>query len=722
MTRMKKQIAKINLFVPAVFIMLVGIGITVAVQQFRSIQNSEAKTAKLALLDLTENGELSSVSCAPDLNFIKLTGTGTPGRAINVYLDNPRSESSPYLIQCGKKTDYHDKDYKTIGQDTVGADGKFECYLDTTDYNGTVLAGHKLFVYTYDPTTWYAYKLTGSLQGTPAPNCAVWSTNFICNKANSKNEYDTLQHNLTIKCAGKEIYNKSNRVGDMGEAILLPEGENCEATCHSLDSNFQMYGYNIGNSLGVVPDDQLTKTNNETISFKMDKSKGVYRWVFKNPNDKPIDECIKENNTPASGQSCCTGLIVVGGVCKSATSSQENFKDTDPLKFTMQVGDKTYKISAPTFDFTPSGSIQQTKLEITTDQTSAKLSWSADSSVFKYCERDGQEMNNWAIGQVDMTGNNYQVTIPPDYALFQITCSSNQKSNFYTQPGKMARVMFFVRKGSGQTTTCIAENQTKNSTQTCCAGLVEKDGKCAKTTTTNNDDKDTTTTDKNNEDNDTTTDKNTTDNKDDTIQGEWKDYSSMKEMPKVTVDLGTLKCSQVPEEKFHGCYYTGKIDDQTDIPNTSLELSGETVLGNRIDHDWGTEQITVGPDGTKYSDNVSAVWRGKFYFGEGDYLFKATADDGIKVIVDDKNNVLYKWYPQPRNTHISDLTHLSAGWHTVTVRYFEEGHKAAVKVWWEHQKPAVEVEKLTEQLGVFQQLIEQLRNLVQKILDFFGIE
>jgi hypothetical protein len=202
----------------------------------------------------------------------------------------------------------------------------------------------------------------------------------------------------------------------------------------------------------------------------------------------------------------------------------------------------------------------------------------------------------------------------------------------------------------------------------------------------------------------------------------WKDYSSMLEMPKVTVDSGMPVCTTVPDEKFHGCYYKGKIDDQINIPDQSLILGGETVVGNRIDHDWGTEKIISGLDGASYTDNVSAIWKGKFYFGEGDYLFKATADDGVKVILDDNSNVIYKWYPQPRNTHISDLTHLTEGYHTVTVRYYEEGHKAAVKVWWEEQRPAIEAEALSAELSTFQKLIEQLRDLVTKVLNFFGIE
>jgi hypothetical protein len=481
-----------------------------------------------------------------------------------------------------------------------------------------------------------------------------------------------------------------------------------------------------------------------------------------------------------------------GSDAPAETPSTDISKSSDPLKLTMKADDKIYKVSGSAFDYTyDTRNTALSKenmgvLNVFTKSKTATLEWQADSSVFKYCQRDGQEMNKWALGDVLLSGSQ-EINIGPGTNLYQITCTSGDKSSLYSGAGKMARVYISTNETSGlviitddagnQIATddeddeesnvsnndadneekCVSHLEAYNGDSPCCDGLTPyykgKDesytnGVCIdldklKSPATSN--KCANSLEKmgsisksmecctglidyyqkdvgnvlgiclSNEDP-------TTAPIIDSTQSTWKDYSSMLEMPKVTVDSGMPVCTTIPDEKFHGCYYKGKIDDQINIPDQSLILGGETVMGNRIDHDWGTEKIISGLDGTSYTDSVSAIWKGKFYFGEGDYLFKATADDGVKVILDDNSNVIYKWYPQPRNTHISDLTHLTEGYHTVTVRYYEEGHKAAVKIWWEEQRPAIEAEALSAELSTFQKLIEQLRDLVTKVLNFFGIE
>ncbi|MFZ5391707.1 MAG: hypothetical protein ACOZAR_00750 [Patescibacteria group bacterium] len=247
---------------------------------------AQAKSVKVAVVDnLVENGDVTAVACHPNMSKIKISGTGTVGRSIWVVLDSPFSNSNLNMIQCGKTMDTYDSQHPMIGQDLVGTDGKFDCYIDIKDLEGSALKGRNLYVYTKET---YMYKLKGSKQGQPAPNCSIWSTNFVCNSQDTQGNYNTLEHSLNIKCAGKEYYNKASRTGDMNETIMLPEGESCEATCHSLDSNYQMYGFSNSNSLGVIPDNQLTKTTNEKVMFTMDKFKPVYRWIFKDPGEEPV--------------------------------------------------------------------------------------------------------------------------------------------------------------------------------------------------------------------------------------------------------------------------------------------------------------------------------------------------------------------------------------------------------------------------------------------------
>lgn len=436
------------------------------------------------------------------------------------------------------------------------------------------------------------------------------------------------------------------------------------------------------------------KTQGET-TFDLTKYTSITMTCF---NSEPIVYKQKTANMQVLFYN-----IEGGSDAPSETPSTDLSKSSDPLKLTMKVGDKTYKVSGKGFDYTYDTANQvMTKdnmgtIEVFTKGKTGTLEWEADSSIFKYCQSDGQEMNNWPLGDLSTSGKK-DIKIGAGTNLYQITCTSGDKSSLYTGESKMARVYISTSETNGL--TIISDEDGKQI-------VVDEDEKKEEIA------------DKEDESDDESSLK---DKDDEITNGEWIDYSSMLDMPKVTADSGTPKCTEVPEEKFHGCYYKGKIDDKVDFPDQSTVLGGEMVLGNRIDHDWGTEKIITGLDGVTYTDNVSAIWRGEFYFGEGDYLFKATADDGVKVILDDTDNLIYKWYPQPRNTHISDLTHLSAGYHTVTVRYYEEGHKAAVKVWWEHQKPAIEAEELSRQLSIFEQLIDQLKDLVQKVLNFFGIE
>jgi len=458
-----------------------------------------------------------------------------------------------------------------------------------------------------------------------------------------------------------------------------------------------------------VRDNVYEEVKTSSYTLKRMKSEGQADFDL-SKDDNIILSCWSSNNVATYKQTTADMQILFyniegGSDAPAETPSTDLSKSTDPLKLTMTAGDKTYKVSGNAFDYTYDTANQVLNkdnigtINIYSKSKSATLKWQADSSVFKYCQSDGQEMNNWPLGDVSLSGTK-EIKIGAGTNLYQITCTSGDKSSLYTGNSKMARVNISTNETNG-----LVIVSDDSGTQT----VVDD----SDSNTTDDEDSNTTT-----DDEDTTNDTSTTS----TSTEEWKDYSSMLDMPTVTADRGTPQCTTTPEEKFHGCYYKGLIDDQVNIPDQSLILGGETVNGNRIDHDWGTEKIISGLDGVSYSDNVSAIWKGKFYFGEGDYLFKATADDGVKVILDDTNNLIYKWYPQPRNTHISDLTHLTEGYHTVTVRYFEEGHKAAVKVWWEEQKPAIEAETLSNELSTFQKLIEQLRDLVTKILNFFGVE
>ncbi|QTD51519.1 hypothetical protein J3U87_03540 [Sulfidibacter corallicola] len=111
--------------------------------------------------------------------------------------------------------------------------------------------------------------------------------------------------------------------------------------------------------------------------------------------------------------------------------------------------------------------------------------------------------------------------------------------------------------------------------------------------------------------------------------------------------------------------------------NTTLDgepaLTGETTA---IHHNWSYGGPGRGID----NDRFSARWRGRFQLEGGRYLFRATADDGIRVFVDD-TPVIDAWRDQ-NATNYSRQVDLAGGVHDIRVEYYESGFEATCHVDW----------------------------------------
>jgi glucose/arabinose dehydrogenase len=95
-----------------------------------------------------------------------------------------------------------------------------------------------------------------------------------------------------------------------------------------------------------------------------------------------------------------------------------------------------------------------------------------------------------------------------------------------------------------------------------------------------------------------------------------------------------------------------------------------------INHDWAQGA----PFTNVNADNWSARYTGSFNFNAGTYQFNASADDGVRVIVDG-NTVVDGWKDQAFTAYTGS-TDLTAGAHTVTVEYYDSGYDAALKIDW----------------------------------------
>jgi LysM repeat protein len=95
-----------------------------------------------------------------------------------------------------------------------------------------------------------------------------------------------------------------------------------------------------------------------------------------------------------------------------------------------------------------------------------------------------------------------------------------------------------------------------------------------------------------------------------------------------------------------------------------------------IDFDWGNRA----PEAGITADYFSVRWTGEFNFTGGQYRFTATADDGIRVYVDD-GLIVDEWHDTSARTYTVDVD-VSAGAHRLKVEHYEHEGAAVAKVQW----------------------------------------
>ncbi|NJL93225.1 MAG: hypothetical protein HC915_05590 [Anaerolineae bacterium] len=103
----------------------------------------------------------------------------------------------------------------------------------------------------------------------------------------------------------------------------------------------------------------------------------------------------------------------------------------------------------------------------------------------------------------------------------------------------------------------------------------------------------------------------------------------------------------------------------------------QIVTDDQINFNWGTAAPRPGIN----ADNFSVRWTATPNFAQGGlYRFRAGADDGIRIFVDDQL-IIDSFIAGEFRTFTRDVT-LAAGPHTIRVEYFELGNLAGVLVEW----------------------------------------
>lgn len=106
-------------------------------------------------------------------------------------------------------------------------------------------------------------------------------------------------------------------------------------------------------------------------------------------------------------------------------------------------------------------------------------------------------------------------------------------------------------------------------------------------------------------------------------------------------------------------------------------LSGTPALvrdDSAVLFDWGVNA----PSPHLPADNFSARWTKTENFAAGDYNFIVTADDGVRLYIDNQL-VLDKWKDQAATTY-SSVKSLSSGNHIIKMEYYENGGYAVAKL------------------------------------------
>ncbi len=125
-----------------------------------------------------------------------------------------------------------------------------------------------------------------------------------------------------------------------------------------------------------------------------------------------------------------------------------------------------------------------------------------------------------------------------------------------------------------------------------------------------------------------------------------------------------------PAGLWTGLYYPNK------------DLSGTPALVRQdsdIKFNWGEGIPAAGLP----ADNFSVLWTRTFDYAGGTYRFFATADDGVRVYVDNVM-IINAWREQPATSYFGDV-YLSPGTHAIRVDYFEATQVASIYVYWAKQ-------------------------------------
>jgi hypothetical protein len=138
-----------------------------------------------------------------------------------------------------------------------------------------------------------------------------------------------------------------------------------------------------------------------------------------------------------------------------------------------------------------------------------------------------------------------------------------------------------------------------------------------------------------------------------------------------SIDNAVAKLWWTPLTQFSG--WRAEYYENRDLAGPPILVRDEP----QIDFDWGEGA----PPGLAASDRFSVRWTRTLNLSAGLYRFRALADDGVRLWVNDQL-LIDEWHDSLRRAYVGEIA-LPAGSHTVRVEYYENAGGAAAKVWWD---------------------------------------
>jgi hypothetical protein len=121
--------------------------------------------------------------------------------------------------------------------------------------------------------------------------------------------------------------------------------------------------------------------------------------------------------------------------------------------------------------------------------------------------------------------------------------------------------------------------------------------------------------------------------------------------------------------QFTGTFYSG-----TALAGTPLA----TLCSDDLSYNWGYNAPATGVPATNYSATFDATKT----FTDGVYTFSTTADDGVRVLIDDQSVAgLDHWVDEGATTYTAQV-HLTAGPHKIRLQYYQATGTAQISLRW----------------------------------------